>query len=273
MRRFAWRRENSVDTILSRPHPLLGRVQGNVSALFLLPAISGGHVVFVQRPGLIDFELGYGNNLTMEELLDHYVYSLEYCWNLLEPRPDQTMTNVVDMTGPQHGGHGTRRPPGLLQKVHTGPERALPPAVLQDPGRLHPPLVRDRVQNVCPAPPGIHPRQNRNLFPWTQTRPSPRKIPGQGQRPRRTQIVLPQEPTKKEQEQQQEEEKTRRDTNRGCGNPRTKLRIGTAAFGVCKWTAGVFVGFFVGFVHLCFLRSRSFPFNSAKPVYKRRGKK
>ena len=29
----------------------------------------------------------------------HYAWVLEFCWNVLEPRPDQTMTSVIDLKG------------------------------------------------------------------------------------------------------------------------------------------------------------------------------
>lgn len=58
-----------------------------------------GHVIFVQRPGKISIEVGEANNVTTDDLLMHYVYLLEYCWNEIEPRPDQTMMSVIDLGG------------------------------------------------------------------------------------------------------------------------------------------------------------------------------
>eukprot|EP00550_Attheya_septentrionalis_P000398 CAMPEP_0198293636 /NCGR_PEP_ID=MMETSP1449-20131203/18119_1 /TAXON_ID=420275 /ORGANISM="Attheya septentrionalis, Strain CCMP2084" /LENGTH=390 /DNA_ID=CAMNT_0043993289 /DNA_START=196 /DNA_END=1368 /DNA_ORIENTATION=- len=93
-----WREEVHVDTILSRPHPQLDKCKAIVPHFF-----SGrdkmGNVVFVQRPGRIDLDLAHRNNVTMGDLLTHYIYTIEYCWNILEPSPGGLMTNVIDLSG------------------------------------------------------------------------------------------------------------------------------------------------------------------------------
>jgi hypothetical protein len=43
------------------------------------------------------------NDVSTNQLLMHYVYVLEYCWNIIEPRPDQTMTSVIDLKGVHFG--------------------------------------------------------------------------------------------------------------------------------------------------------------------------
>ena len=93
-----WRDKHSVDTILSRPHAKLD-VCKRIFPHYFAGRDPTGHVVFVQRPGKIQMDLGHLNNVTTDDLLMHYVYVLEYCWNILEPRPDQTMTSVIDLGG------------------------------------------------------------------------------------------------------------------------------------------------------------------------------
>ena len=44
-----------------------------------------------------------GDDLTTEDILMHYVYIMEYCWNILEPSHNGTMTNVLDMSGVTFG--------------------------------------------------------------------------------------------------------------------------------------------------------------------------
>lgn len=98
-----FRQEHAVDTILSRPHP-----QFDVCKLVLPHYFAGrdptNHVIFVQRPGQIQMQLAEMNNITTDDLLQHYIWTLEYCWNVLEPRPDQTMTSVIDLEGLSFGG-------------------------------------------------------------------------------------------------------------------------------------------------------------------------
>ncbi|KAL3774064.1 hypothetical protein ACHAWO_005271 [Cyclotella atomus] len=96
---LAWRKEFEVDTLLSRPHKLFDVCKAQVPHYF-----SGrdphGNVIFVQRPAMLDFELMRRNNATMEDLLLHYVYVIEYCWSILDPSPpEKVMTNVLDMKG------------------------------------------------------------------------------------------------------------------------------------------------------------------------------
>ena len=93
-----WREEHEVDTILQRPHTKFDICKA------VLPHYFAGrdpsdHVVFVQRPGLTDLQQAAKNDLSHQELLNHYVYTLEYCWNIIEPSPDATMTSVIDLTG------------------------------------------------------------------------------------------------------------------------------------------------------------------------------
>jgi len=94
-----WRREHNIDTILTRPHP-----KYDICKTVFPHAFVGrdpqGHVVFVQRPALIDLAAGRRNQLTNQDLLLHYVYVNEYLWQILEAdQPLQTMTSVMDLTG------------------------------------------------------------------------------------------------------------------------------------------------------------------------------
>ncbi|KAL7543102.1 hypothetical protein ACHAXR_012421 [Thalassiosira sp. AJA248-18] len=96
---LAWREEFDIDTILSRPH-----TKYDVCKAMLPHFFSGrdshNNIVFVQRPAAMDFELMRNNNSTIDDLLLHYIYVIEYCWNILEPGPPEgVMTNVLDMRG------------------------------------------------------------------------------------------------------------------------------------------------------------------------------
>jgi hypothetical protein len=99
-----WRACHNVDSILSRPHPKYD-VSKRVLPHYFAGRDPTGHVIFVQRPGKISMSFAERNNVTEHDLLMHYVYVLEYCWNMIEPssssssRPDQTMTSVIDLGG------------------------------------------------------------------------------------------------------------------------------------------------------------------------------
>jgi len=93
-----WRLENDVDTILSRAHPKYDICKKIFPHYFAGRDVLG-HPIVVQRPGQLDFQLAHEQNISMDDLLFHYVFVLEYCWNILEPGPNGVMTSVVDMTG------------------------------------------------------------------------------------------------------------------------------------------------------------------------------
>lgn len=94
-----WRKECDVDSILSRPHTKYDVCKAMVPHFFA-GSDPHGSIVFVQRPALFDFELMRKNNATIDDLLTHYIYVIEYCWNILEPGPPEgVMTNVLDMRG------------------------------------------------------------------------------------------------------------------------------------------------------------------------------
>ena len=96
---LAWRAEFNVDAVLSRPHTLYDVCKAMVPHFFA-GRDPHNNVVFVQRPAALDFELMKKNNATIDDLLNHYIWVIEYCWNIFEPGPPEgVMTNVLDMRG------------------------------------------------------------------------------------------------------------------------------------------------------------------------------
>lgn len=95
---LAWRDEFEVGSILSRPHAKYDVCKAMVPHYFA-GRDPHGNIVFVQRPAMLDFDLARINNATMDDLLLHYIYIIEYCWNILDPELGKIMTNVLDMTG------------------------------------------------------------------------------------------------------------------------------------------------------------------------------
>jgi CRAL/TRIO domain len=94
-----WRKQHNVDTILARPHPKFD-VCKDVFPHYFCGHDDSNHVILLQRPGLINLSLARANGLTGEELLFHYVYEMEYLWQVIEKdNPDATMTSVIDLTG------------------------------------------------------------------------------------------------------------------------------------------------------------------------------
>jgi len=92
-----WRQEHDVDTILDRPHPKFDAIK-MIFPAFFPGKDKEGHPILVQRPGCIDWDSMKKNGIKQDELLTHYVYIIEYCWNVLNPDPEGTMTSIIDLS-------------------------------------------------------------------------------------------------------------------------------------------------------------------------------
>jgi hypothetical protein len=99
---LAWREQHAVDTILWRPHVKFDQVKAIFPHFFTGRDIFG-NVIFVQRPGLVQLDLKHKLNISNEEMYHHIIYVFEYCWNILEPGQNSTMTNVIDLSGLSFG--------------------------------------------------------------------------------------------------------------------------------------------------------------------------
>lgn len=96
---LAWRALHQVDTILKTPHPRFD-ICKDIFPHYFLGRDKDDHVVFLQRPALMDVELGNVNKVTAQDLLMHYVYVNEYLWQVLEGEsPLGQMTSIIDLTG------------------------------------------------------------------------------------------------------------------------------------------------------------------------------
>jgi len=79
-----WRKDNDVDRILAWPHPKYDQVK------FVFPHYFAGrdvrhNPVLVQRPGLLNKSIMHKLSLTHDDLMHQMIYTLEYCWNVIEP--------------------------------------------------------------------------------------------------------------------------------------------------------------------------------------------
>jgi len=93
-----WREEHDINTILARPHTKFD-ICKRVFPHYFCGRDDTDHVILFQRPGLIDLSMAMANGLSGDDLLFHYVYVMEYLWQILEPTADKTMTSIIDLTG------------------------------------------------------------------------------------------------------------------------------------------------------------------------------
>jgi len=98
-----WREEKEVDTILCRPHSSYDVCKEFQPHYFLGTDIAD-HIIFVQRPGFTRWELV--EKMNPDDLLKHYCYVMEYCWNVLNEERQKgssdkkitTMTAILDLS-------------------------------------------------------------------------------------------------------------------------------------------------------------------------------
>eukprot|EP00752_Nemacystus_decipiens_P005109 g4634.t1 len=93
-----WRKETNADNILNKPHPKFALIKSKYAHCFHLPD-KGGRVTYYERPGMSDFGEMRKVGITKAELLDHYVYCMEYLWQVLQPRQSQRITIIIDLAG------------------------------------------------------------------------------------------------------------------------------------------------------------------------------
>lgn len=92
-----WREEQGINNILSRPHTKFDQCRA-IFPVYIPGRDVKGNLIIVQRLGLFDVDVLQKNNVTTNDVLLHYIYVVEYCWNILDPGPpDRTMTVILDL--------------------------------------------------------------------------------------------------------------------------------------------------------------------------------
>eukprot|EP00980_Cylindrotheca_fusiformis_P026580 scaffold16490_cov113-Cylindrotheca_fusiformis.AAC.8 len=100
-----WRKEHAIDTILLEPQTNFD-ICRQIFPIFLPGRDTEGHLIIVQRPGMVDLHKANEFNITHDEILMHYLYLVEYAWNLLDPSPlppQGLMTTILDCQGVRFG--------------------------------------------------------------------------------------------------------------------------------------------------------------------------
>ena len=95
---LSWRKEHEVDSILGRPYPDLELFKALVPHGFL-GRNPQGHVIFCMRSGYLNFDLIKQHSISHDAMVMHYVYVLEYLWNIEDPSENATMMFVLDLSG------------------------------------------------------------------------------------------------------------------------------------------------------------------------------
>ncbi|CAM9320636.1 unnamed protein product [Ectocarpus sp. 4 AP-2014] len=93
-----WRKATYADNILKKPYPRFALIKSQYAHCFHLPD-KWGRVTYYERPGMSDFAEMRKVGITMADLLNHYIYCMEYLWQVLQPRQSQRITIIIDLAG------------------------------------------------------------------------------------------------------------------------------------------------------------------------------
>ncbi|DAZ96283.1 TPA: hypothetical protein N0F65_008316, partial [Lagenidium giganteum] len=93
-----WRKENDIDHILVKPHPKFDTIKKYYPQYFHGRA-KKGNPVYYERAGKIDLAGLKAEGLSIEDLLQHYMYITEYLWRVIEPNDSARSVTVLDVSG------------------------------------------------------------------------------------------------------------------------------------------------------------------------------
>ena len=93
-----FRAEEKCDEVLKVPHPDYDTIQHFYPQSWYCRD-KLGHVVYIERPGGVDIAAMKKNGITVKHLLWHYMYCMEYLWQVTSPRETDRLTTVLDLAG------------------------------------------------------------------------------------------------------------------------------------------------------------------------------
>ncbi|CAN0090374.1 unnamed protein product [Discosporangium mesarthrocarpum] len=94
----AWRQEMTADHILSIPHHSFDQIKKHYKHCFHL-SDHDGRLTYYERPGKSDLASLRREGIDKKQLLWHYIYCMEYLWQVLQPRQEQKLTIIIDLEG------------------------------------------------------------------------------------------------------------------------------------------------------------------------------
>ena len=95
---LAWRDETDADNCLAKPHPKFDAIKANYPSYFHCHD-RNNNVVYIERPGTVDIPRIKRNGVGLVELLWHYMYCIEYLWQIFKPKESDRLTTILDLEG------------------------------------------------------------------------------------------------------------------------------------------------------------------------------
>eukprot|EP00949_MAST-11_sp_MAST-11-sp1_P004407 g4407.t1 len=96
---LTWRKENGVDSILSQAQPYFSTIKGMYPHYFHKKDKTGRFYTYYSCPAKLNIAELEDKGITMDDLVRHIVFTMEYIWTIAEPSPDGKLLTVLDMTG------------------------------------------------------------------------------------------------------------------------------------------------------------------------------
>lgn len=91
-----WREAEGINTILDEPHPSFETIKPCFPQ-YIHGRARNGCFIYYERPGLADW-VGLAQAGTVDALVRHYIYMMEYIYSYVETDPNGKLISVWDIT-------------------------------------------------------------------------------------------------------------------------------------------------------------------------------
>lgn len=93
-----WREAHGVNGVLKRPHRQFFAIKSAYPHSYHLRSKRGCPVSY-EKPGQVDWTALRNEGISIEDLVNHSVFCLEYLWSQIEPDDSAKLVTVIDLAG------------------------------------------------------------------------------------------------------------------------------------------------------------------------------
>ncbi|GMI04498.1 hypothetical protein TrRE_jg10285 [Triparma retinervis] len=93
-----WRNEKKADDVLNVPHPKFDAIKKYYPSFYHCRD-KEGNMVYIERPGGVVLSRIKKNGITVDKLIWHYMYCIEYLWQKFSPLETDRLTTILDLKG------------------------------------------------------------------------------------------------------------------------------------------------------------------------------
>ncbi len=95
---LSWREEQQADDVLNVCHSQFDTIQRYYPQSFYCRDRKG-NMVYIERPGGVEISKIKKNGISIKKLIWHYMYCMEYLWQVISPKETDRLTTILDLEG------------------------------------------------------------------------------------------------------------------------------------------------------------------------------